>query len=78
MKVLIELADDEVLVALKRGEDYEDVHPEILADDAIGGGWPESRTLHGEQVVPANACIKPPTEGRSAWMNCYAAANYGE
>lgn len=55
MKVIIELADDEVLVALKRGEDYEDVHPEILADDAIGGGWPEWRTIYGDQVVPANA-----------------------
>ena len=51
MKVVIELADDEVLVALKRIEDYEDVHPEILADDAIGSRWPEWRTIHGDQVV---------------------------
>ena len=54
MKVIIELADDEVLVALKRIEDYEDVHPEILADDAIGSRWPEWRTIHGDQVVSAN------------------------
>ena len=55
MKVIVELADDEVLVALKRIDDYEDVHPEILADDAIGDGWPEWRTIHGDEVVPANA-----------------------
>jgi hypothetical protein len=28
---------DEVLVAIKRGEAYEDVHPEIVADDAMLG-----------------------------------------
>lgn len=54
MKVIVELADDEVLVALKRIEYYEDVHPEILADDAIAGGWSSWRVIHGDQVVPAN------------------------
>lgn len=59
MKVIVELADDEVLVALKRVEGYEDVHPEILTDDAIGGGWPEWRTIHGDQVVQANDQVQP-------------------
>lgn len=45
---IIELADDEVLVALKRGEDYEDVHPELVSEDAIGDRWPEYRTIHGD------------------------------
>lgn len=34
--ITVEVDDDEVLVAIKRPpEDYEDVHPEILADDAM-------------------------------------------
>lgn len=48
----IELADDEVLVALKRGEDYHDVHPELVSEDAIGDRWPEYRTIHGERLQP--------------------------
>lgn len=59
MKVIVELADDEVLVALKRVEGYEDVHPVILTDEAIGDGWPEWRTIHGDQVAPANTAVKP-------------------
>lgn len=47
---IIELADDEVLVALKRGEDYEDVHPELVSEDAIGDRWPEYRTIHGDEL----------------------------
>lgn len=34
--ITIEIADDEVLVALKRPEYYEDVHPELVAEDAMG------------------------------------------
>jgi len=49
----IELADDEVLVALKRVEDYEDVHPELVSEDAIGDHWPEYRTIHGVALRPA-------------------------
>lgn len=52
MRVTIELADDEVLVALKRGEGYEDVHPELVAEDAIGDRWPAYRTIHGVELVP--------------------------
>jgi hypothetical protein len=32
--ITIEVEDDEVLIALKRPEGYEDVHPEIVAEDA--------------------------------------------
>ena len=39
--------DDEVLVALKRVEGYEDVAPEIVADDALLSPeiWPEWRVI---------------------------------
>ncbi|HEY8878262.1 MAG TPA: hypothetical protein VIN03_11900 [Roseateles sp.] len=47
----IQLADDEVLVALKRGERYDDVHPELISEDAIGDRWPEYRTIHGEALA---------------------------
>lgn len=51
MRVTIELADDEVLVALKRPEGYEDVHPELVTADAIGERWPgEYRTIHGADL----------------------------
>lgn len=50
MLVMIELAHDEVLVALKRPEDYEEVHPEMLAEDAIGDRWPY-RTIHGDELA---------------------------
>lgn len=54
----IQLADDEVLVALKRGEDYEDVHPELVAEDAHIK-WPEYRVIYGPpHLVPVNA--RPP------------------
>lgn len=55
---MIELADDEVLVALKRGEDYEDVHPELVSEDAIGDRWPVYRTIHGDDLRPV-ADLKP-------------------
>ena len=50
---IVELADDEVLVALKRGEGYEDVHPELLSEDAVGDRWPDYRTVHGEELRQA-------------------------
>ena len=36
---------DEVLVALRRGDGYEDVHPQLVCEDAIGDRWPEYRTI---------------------------------
>jgi len=45
MKVTVEIEPDEVFVALKRGEGYDDVHPEILVDDARIQ-WP-----HGYRIV---------------------------
>lgn len=58
---IIELADDEVLVALKRGEDYSDVHPDLVSEDAISERWPQYRTIHGAALVPmsqADAALK--------------------
>lgn len=43
--VVIELQPDEILVALKRPEGYDEVHPELVAEDAIKGTWPEYRTI---------------------------------
>lgn len=43
--VTVDVEDDEVLVALKRPEGYEDVHPELVAEDATKETWPEYRTL---------------------------------
>mgnify|MGYP001570234062 FL=1 len=57
MKVTVELSEDEVLVALKRVEGYEDVHPDLLAEDAIGKNWPEYRTIHGDEIVTYNASL---------------------
>lgn len=54
--ITIEVADDEVLVALKRPEGYEDAHPEIVAEDAIKENWPEYRT-----VWPEVAASKEPS-----------------
>lgn len=53
MRVTIELEDDEVLVALRRPEGYEDVHPELVTADAIGERWPEYRTIHGADIAKA-------------------------
>lgn len=36
MKLTVEIADDEILIAIKRPEDYEDVHPDLVAIDALG------------------------------------------
>lgn len=44
--ITIEVDEDEVIVALKRPEDgYEDVHPELVSEDAIKPEWPEYRTV---------------------------------
>jgi len=43
--VTVDVEDDEVLVALKRPEGYEDVHPDLVAEDAIMPNWPEYRTI---------------------------------
>lgn len=49
---LVELEEDEVLVALKRGEGYDDVHPELVSEDAVGERWPQYRTIHGGDLKP--------------------------
>jgi hypothetical protein len=49
---VVELEDDEVLVALKRGEGYENAHPKQLSEDAIGDRWPEYRTIQGQELRP--------------------------
>lgn len=41
----LSLKPNEVLVALARVEGYEDVHPELVSEDAIGDRWPEYRTI---------------------------------
>lgn len=43
--ITIEVEDDEVLVALKRPEGYDDVHPQLVAEDAIKESWPEYRIV---------------------------------
>ena len=43
--ITIEIDDDEVLVALKRHEGYEDVHAELVSEDAIKETWPEYRIV---------------------------------
>ena len=38
--ITIEVDEDEVIVALQRPEDgYEDVHPELVSEDAINPEW---------------------------------------
>lgn len=49
-KVIIELEDDEVLVALKCTEGYEDVHPDLVAGYAIKSDWPEYRVINGDEI----------------------------
>ncbi len=39
------LAGDGVLVRLDRPEGYEDVHPQLVSEDAIGERWPSYETL---------------------------------
>lgn len=64
--VTVELAADEVLVALKRGEDYEDVHPELVSEDAIGDRWPVYRTIHGA------ALFAQPQDDQPTWAGAVA------
>lgn len=42
-KLLVD--SDEVLVALRRGEGYEDVHPQLVGEDAISPRWPAWRVV---------------------------------
>ena len=39
------LTGNGVLVRLDRPEGYEDVHPQLLVEDAIGDRWPNYETL---------------------------------
>jgi len=39
------LAGDGVLVRLDRPEGYEDVHPQLISEDAIGDRWPSYATI---------------------------------
>lgn len=39
------LSGDGVLVRLDRPEGYEDVHPQLVSEDAIGDRWPSYETL---------------------------------
>ena len=41
----VDVAADEVLIALKRAEGYEDVHPDLVAQDAINPRWPSWRIV---------------------------------
>ena len=50
--ITVEIADDEVLVALKRPEGYEDVHPELVAEDALPGTTFEYRVVWPVEVAP--------------------------
>lgn len=52
MKITIEVDEDEVLVALKRPEEYEDVHPELVSADAIKETWPAYRTVWPMEKAP--------------------------
>jgi hypothetical protein len=48
--VTVQVEDGEVLVAIKRPEDYEDVHPELVVLDAIRGGW-ECRVVESTEAA---------------------------
>lgn len=43
--ITIDVEDDEVVLALKRPEEYDDVHPQLVAEDAINANWPEYRIV---------------------------------
>lgn len=51
MKIIAPVEADEVLVAIKRPEGYEDVHPELLAEDALPGTF-EYRVVWPMEVAP--------------------------
>lgn len=52
MKIIASVEADEVLVAIKRPEGYEDVHPELLAEDALPGTPFEYRVVWPVEVAP--------------------------
>ena len=52
MKIIASVEADEVLVAIKRPEGYEDVHPELLAEDALPGTPFEYRVVWAAEVAP--------------------------
>lgn len=52
---IIELSDGGVLVRLARPEGYEDVAPELVAEDAIGDRWPEYETLTQVEKIAQKA-----------------------
>lgn len=44
--ITVEIEDDEVLVAIKRPEEYDDVHPQLLVEDVVCDiNWCEWRVL---------------------------------
>jgi hypothetical protein len=45
MDAIARLSGNGVLVRLDRQEGYEDVHPQLVAEDAIGDNWPSYETL---------------------------------
>lgn len=48
--ITVEIEDDEILVAIKRPEEYEDVHPQLLVEDAVGNvGWVEWRLVEPKE-----------------------------
>ena len=51
-RITLDIADDEVLVALKRGEGYEDVHVQLVSEDAVNAHWPEWRTVLPDEMTP--------------------------
>lgn len=57
---IIEVADDEVLVAIKRPEGYEDVDPELVVEDFIK----QPLAFEGRTVWPTD--WQPPPEAASA------------
>lgn len=52
---LAALAGSGVLVRLDRHEGYEDVHPQLLAEDAIGNRWPSYEVVFPhDQIASCN------------------------
>lgn len=44
--IKVEIEDDEVLVAIKRPEEYKNVPAQLLVEDVVGNiGWAEWRTI---------------------------------
>lgn len=48
--ITVEIEDDEVLVAIKRPEEYDDVHPQLLVEDIVSYvGWVEWRIIEPKE-----------------------------